>query len=57
MRRWSVLGILTYLKYVPVPVLRPPSLTPARYASVSLTVVGSPAAALFVFDKALAFNE
>ncbi len=30
MRRWAVLGILTYLQYVPVPALRPPSLAPAR---------------------------
>ncbi len=33
MRRWAVLGILKYLKYVPVPALRPPSLTAARYKS------------------------
>ena len=32
MRRWAVLAILTYLKYVPVAVLRPPSLTAVRYA-------------------------
>ena len=32
MRRWAVLGILTYRKYVPVPALRPPSLATARYA-------------------------
>ena len=32
MRRWAVLAILTYFKYVPVAALRPPSLTPARYA-------------------------
>ena len=33
MRRWPVLGILTYLQYVPVPARRPPSLTAARYAA------------------------
>jgi hypothetical protein len=32
MRRWPVLGILTYFEYVPVPARRPPSLTPARHA-------------------------
>ena len=32
MRRWAVLAILTYCKYVPVAVLRPPSLKTARYA-------------------------
>ena len=32
MRRCAVLAILTYRKYVPVAVLRAPSLTPARYA-------------------------
>jgi len=32
MRRWAVLGILTYREYVAVPALRPPSLTIARYA-------------------------
>ncbi len=31
-----MLGILAYLKYVPVPVLRPPRLTPARYAASRL---------------------
>ena len=33
MRRWPVLGILTYVQYVPVPVCRPPSLAAARYAA------------------------
>ena len=32
MPRWAVLAILTYRKYVPVAVLRPPSLAAARYA-------------------------
>ena len=32
MRRWAVLAILTCCKYVPVAVLRPPSLAGARYA-------------------------
>lgn len=38
MRRWAVLAILTYLKYVPVAALRPPSLTAARYAHGSVDV-------------------
>jgi len=33
MRRWAVLGILTYLKYAPVSVRRPPRLMTARYAA------------------------
>ena len=33
MRRWAVLAILTYLKYVLVAALRPPSLTLASYAA------------------------
>jgi len=33
MRRWSLLGILTYLQYVPVPARRPPSLALARDAA------------------------
>jgi hypothetical protein len=32
MRRWALLEILTYRKYVPVSALRPPSLKPARDA-------------------------
>ena len=32
MRRWAVLAIVTYRKYVAVAALRPPSLTPARDA-------------------------
>jgi len=32
MRRWAVRAILTTRKVVPVAVLRPPSLTLARYA-------------------------
>jgi hypothetical protein len=31
LRRNFVVGILTYLKYVPVPALRPPCLKAARY--------------------------
>ena len=38
MRRWAVLAILTYLKYVPVAALRTPSLTAARYARASVDV-------------------
>jgi len=33
MRRWAVLGILTYRQYAPVPALRPPGLAAARYKS------------------------
>ena len=46
MRRWPVLGILTYVQYVPVLVRRPPSLAAARYAAekghlaVAFLVVG-----------------
>ena len=39
MRRWAVLAILTYRKYVPVAALRPPSLRLARYACSITNVV------------------
>ena len=52
MRRWAVLAILTYRKYVPVAALRPPRLKAARYAFESVGEGRGERSACFSFKLA-----
>lgn len=47
MRCWPVLAILMDLKSIPLAVRRPPSLKPARYASIFVALEELPSGSFF----------